>query len=39
MTDLPADLFLQDALEAAPRLVGSRRAVDGRELIIAEAEA
>ena len=34
MTDLPADFFLQDALEVAPRLLGCRLAVDGRELII-----
>ena len=39
MTDLPADFFLQDALEVAPRLLGCRLAVDGRELIITETEA
>ena len=38
MTDLPADFFLQDALEVAPRLLGCRLAVDGRELIITETE-
>lgn len=39
MTDLPADFFLQDALEVAPWLLGCRLAVDGRELIITETEA
>ena len=39
MTDLPADFFLQDALTVAPRLLGCRLAVDGRELIITETEA
>ncbi len=39
MTDLPADFFLQDALEVAPQLLGCRLAVDGRELIITETEA
>ena len=39
MTDLPADFFLQDALEVAPRLLGCTLAVDGRSLIITETEA
>ena len=39
MTDLPADFFLQDALEVAPRLLGCTFAVDGRSLIITETEA
>ena len=39
MTDLPAAFFLQDALVVAPRLLGCRLAVDGRELTITETEA
>jgi DNA-3-methyladenine glycosylase len=39
MTDLPAEFFLQDALIVAPRLLGCRLAVDGRELVITETEA
>ena len=39
MTDLSADFFLQDALEVAPRLLGCRLVVAGRELIITETEA
>ena len=39
MTDLPAEFFLQDALVVAPRLLGCRLAVEGRELIITETEA
>ena len=39
MTDLPADFFLQDALEVAPRLLGCTLAVDGRSLVITETEA
>ena len=39
MTDLPAYFFLQDALEVAPRLLGCRLVVDGRELRITETEA
>ena len=39
MTDLPAEFFLQGALTVAPRLLGCRLAVDGRELIITETEA
>ena len=39
MTDLPAEFFLQDALTVAPRLLGCRLAVDGRELVITETEA
>lgn len=39
MTDLPGDFFLQDALTVAPRLLGCRLVVDGRELTITETEA
>ena len=39
MTDLPAAFFLQDALTAAPLLLGCRIAVDRRELTITETEA
>ena len=39
MTDLPAAFFLQDALIVAPRLLGCRLAVGGRELVITETEA
>ena len=39
MTDLSRDFFLQDALTVAPRLLGCRLAVDGRELTITETEA
>ncbi len=39
MTDLPAAFFLQDALIAAPQLLGCRLAVGGRELVITETEA
>ena len=39
MTDLPAAFFLQDALQVAPRLLGCRLVVDGRELTITETEA
>ena len=39
MTDLPATFFLQDALVVAPRLLGCRLVVDGRELTITETEA
>ena len=39
MTDLPAAFFLQDVLTVAPRLLGCRLAVDGRELVITETEA
>ena len=39
MTDLPAAFFLQDALHVAPRLLGCRLAVCGRELVITETEA
>jgi len=39
MTDLPAEFFLQDALTVAPRLLGCRLAVEGRELTITETEA
>lgn len=39
MTDLPAEFFLQDALWVAPRLLGCRLLVDGRELTITETEA
>ena len=39
MTDLPAEFFLQGALTVAPRLLGCRLAVDGRELVITETEA
>lgn len=39
MTDLPADLFLQDALEVAPRLLGCSLMVGQRELVITETEA
>lgn len=38
MTDLPAVFFLQDALDVAPRLLGCRLAVAGRELTIIETE-
>ena len=39
MTDLSRDFFLQDALTVAPRLLGCRLLVDGRELTITETEA
>ncbi len=39
MTDLPAAFFLQDAIHVAPRLLGCRLLVDGRELTITETEA
>lgn len=39
MTDLPAEFFLQDALWVAPRLLGCRLLVDGRELTITQTEA
>lgn len=39
MTDLPSDFFLQDALTVAPRLLGCRLVVDGKELTISETEA
>ena len=39
MTDLPAAVFLQDAVHVAPRLLGCRLLVDGRELTITETEA
>ena len=39
MTDLPADFFLQDALEVAPRLLGCRLVVAEKELVITETEA
>ena len=39
MTDLPAAFFLQNALWVAPRLLGCRLVVDGRELTITETEA
>ena len=39
MTDFPASVFLQDALTVAPRLLGCRLLVDGRELTITETEA
>lgn len=39
MTDLPADFFLQDALDVAPRLLGCTLAVAGRRLVITETEA
>ena len=39
MTDLPYDFFLQDALTVAPRLLGCRLVVDGKELTISETEA
>ena len=39
MTDFPPSFFLQDALAVAPRLLGCRLAVDGRELTITETEA
>ena len=39
MTNLPADLFLQDAPEVAPRLLGCSLMVSGRELVITETEA
>lgn len=39
MTDLPADFFLQDDLTVAPRLLGCRLMVDGKELTITETEA
>ncbi len=39
MTDLPNAFFLQDALTVAPRLLGCRLVVGGRELTITETEA
>jgi len=39
MTDLPFDFFCQDALRVAPRLLGCRLVVEGRELTITETEA
>ena len=39
MTDLPGDFFCQDALTVAPRLLGCRLVVEGRELTITETEA
>ncbi len=39
MTDLSEAFFLQDALTVAPRLLGCRLVVDGRELVITETEA
>ena len=39
MTDLPAAFFQQNALTVAPRLLGCRLVVDGRELKITETEA
>lgn len=39
MTDLPADFFLRDALDVAPRLLGCTLEVGERRLIITETEA
>ncbi len=39
MTDLAPEFFLQDALTVAPRLLGCRLTVGGRELTITETEA